>query len=55
MRWKITKYVEARSLKDALTKEAKAEIAEIIKEELQEPSANTHAIGFHIPPDQDDL
>lgn len=53
MRYKITKYVEAKSIKHALKLEKEMEIDEIAKE-IPEPEEhreipNTHVIGFHIP------
>jgi hypothetical protein len=55
-RFRITKYVEAKSVKEALRKEATAEIEEVVKDELEaKETPNTHAIGFHIPPDALDI
>lgn len=46
-RYKVTKYVEAKSLKQALKLEPQAEIDEIGKDELEaKETPNTHAIGF---------
>lgn len=49
-RYKITKYVEAKNIKQALKREAQTEADEIVKEEPEPKEIpNTHAIGFHIP------
>lgn len=57
-RYRVTKYITAKNVKAALRAESTADVDEISKVEPssdkakeEEGSANTHAIGFHIPPD----
>ncbi len=54
MRYKITKFVEAKSIKQALKLETKSEVHEIAKDELEQKEFNTHAIGFEISRSEDD-
>lgn len=52
-RYKIVKLITAKNIGQALRQEKTAEVDEISKVEKEDDgSANTHAIGFHIPPDQ---
>jgi hypothetical protein len=50
MRFKITKYVEAKNIKAVSMMEPKAISIEL--DEPEEPNINTHAIGFQIDPDR---
>jgi hypothetical protein len=50
-RYVIKKRIDARSIKDALKREDKAELISVEISEPEETQSNTHAIGFHIPPD----
>jgi hypothetical protein len=50
MRYKITKYVEAKSIKHALKLEKETDVHEIGKDTPEtetHETFNTHAIGFH--------
>jgi hypothetical protein len=51
-RYKISKYVEAKNIKDASRMEPKAISIEL--DEPEEPTVNTHAIGFHIDKEYSD-
>lgn len=55
-RYKIIKYIQAKTVKEALRKEQVAEIDEISKDEPEQKEVpNTHAIGFHIGNAYDEL
>lgn len=51
-RYKISKYIEAKNIKDASRQEPTAISIEL--DEPEEPSINTHAIGFHTGQDYSD-
>jgi hypothetical protein len=52
MRYKITKYLTAKNIKDASRQEPAALSIEL--DEPDEPQVNTHAIGFHVDTDRMD-
>jgi hypothetical protein len=52
MRYKISKWITAKNIRDASKQEPKALSIEL--DEPEEPQANTHAIGFAIDHDHFD-
>jgi hypothetical protein len=53
-KYRISKIVSAKTIGQALKAEKTADIHDISQleeREQEESSANTHVIGFHIPPD----
>jgi hypothetical protein len=56
MRYKVIKFVEAKSIKQALKLETKSEVHEIAKDEPEQREVpNTHAIGFEISGSEGDF